>query len=84
MFFNWNGIFYRDFQWLSAADGFHYVSITYGPLYVLSMVTRIIVPYILSIHTLARAIRLRSDQQVSRQYQTILAITTLPVILLAA
>ena len=84
VFFNWNGIFYRDFQWLTAADGFHYISITYGPLYVLSMVTRIVIPYILSIHTLARAIRLRSDQQVSRQYQTILAITTLPVVLLAA
>ena len=84
VFFNWNGIFYQDFQWLSTADGFHYVSITYGPLYTLSLVTRIIIPYILSIHTLARAIRLRSDQQVNRQYQTILAITTLPVILLLA
>ncbi|MDE6260018.1 MAG: response regulator [Oscillospiraceae bacterium] len=84
VFFNWYGIFYRDFEWLSTADGFHYVSITYGPLYMLSLVTRIIIPYILSICTLARAIRLRSDQQVSRQYQTILIITTLPVILLVA
>lgn len=84
VFFNWYGIFYQDFQWLSTADGFHYVSITYGPLYTLSLATRIIIPYILSIHTLARAIRMRSDQQVSRQYQTILAITTLPVILLVA
>lgn len=84
VFFNWHGIFYRDFQWLSTSDGFHYVSIAYGPLYVLSLITRIIIPYILSIHTLARAIRLRSDHQVSRQYQTILAITTLPVILLVA
>ena len=84
VFFNWYGIFYWDFEWLSTADGFHYVSITYGPLYMLSLVTRIIIPYILSICTLARAIRLRSDQQVSRQYQTILVITTLPVILLLA
>ena len=84
VFFNWYNIFYRDFQWLSAANGYHYVSITYGPLYMLSLVTRIIIPYILSILTLARAIRLRSDQQVNRQYQTILAITTLPVIVLVA
>ncbi len=84
VFFNWYGVFYRDFQWLSTPDGFHYVSITYGPLYALSLVTRIIIPYILSIYTLAQAIRLRSDQQVSRQYQTILAITTLPVIMLVA
>ena len=84
VFFNWYGVFYRDFQWLSAQDGFHYISITYGPLYALSLVTRIVIPYILSIYTLAQAIRLRSDQQVSRQYQTILAITTLPVIMLVA
>ena len=84
VFFNWNGIFYREFQWLSTGDGFHYISITYGPLYVLALITRTIIPYILSICTLAQAIRLRSDQQVSRQYKTILAITTLPVIVLVA
>ena len=31
VFFNWNGLFYREFQWLSTPDGFHYVSISYGP-----------------------------------------------------
>ena len=44
VFFNWYGIFYRDFQWLSTADGYHYISISYGPLYILSLVTRIIIP----------------------------------------
>lgn len=33
VFFNWNGLFYREFEWLSTPDGFHYVSISYGPLY---------------------------------------------------
>ncbi len=84
VFFNWNGLFYREFQWLCTADGFHYVSISYGPLYTLFMITRIVIPYILSIHTLIRAIRLRSDQQVSRQYWTILGISFLPVLVLAA
>ena len=60
VFFNWNGLFYREFQWLSTADGFHYVSITYGPLYTLFMITRIVIPYVLSIHTLIRAVRLLS------------------------
>ena len=83
VFFNWNGLFYKEFQWLSTASGFHYVSISYGPLYSLFMVTRIIIPFVLSISTLVRAIRLRADQQVSRQYKTILAISTLPVIVLA-
>ncbi len=83
VFFNWGGLFYREFQWLSTADGFHYVSITYGPLYILFMFSRIIIPYTLCILTLVRAIRMRSDQEVSRQYQTILVISTLPVIVLA-
>ena len=84
VFFNWNGLFYQDFQWLAASDGFHYISITYGPLYALFMVTRIIIPYLLSIFTLIRAARLRSDQQVNRQYWTILVISSLPVVVLVA
>ena len=84
VFFNWNGLFYREFQWLSAESGFSYISIAYGPLYVLFMVTRILIPYVLCIHTLARAIRLRSDQRINRQYQTILAISTMPIIVLVA
>ena len=84
VFFNWNGLFYRDFQWLSTADGFHYVSITYGPLYTFFLITRIVIPYVLSIYTLARAVRGRLDQQVSRQYWTILLITSLPVAVLVA
>ena len=84
VFFNWSGLFYREFQWLSTESGFHYISIAYGPLYALFMVTRIIIPYVLCIHTLVRAIRLRSDQRINRQYQTILAISTMPIIMLAA
>ena len=84
VFFNWGGLFYRDFQWLSAAEGFHYISITYGPLYTLFMFTRIIIPYVLCFTALVRAIRMRSDREVNRQYQTILFISTLPVVMLAA
>ncbi len=83
VFFNWHGLFYREVRWLTAADGFHYVSITYGPLYTLFMFTRIIIPYGLCIFTLARAIHVRSDRQGNRQYWTILGISTLPVIVLA-
>ncbi len=84
VFFNWNGLFYREFQWLSTESGFHYISIAYGPLYALFMATRILIPYVLCIHTLIRAVRLRSDQRINRQYQTILAISTMPIIMLAA
>ena len=84
VFFNWHGLFYREVRWLTAADGFHYVSITYGPLYTFFLITRIVIPYVLSIYTLARAVRGRLDQQVSRQYWTILLITSLPVAVLVA
>ncbi len=48
------------------------------------MFSRIIIPYILCICTLVRAVRKRSDQKLSRQYWTILGISTFPVIMLAA
>ncbi len=84
VFFNWHGLFYQDVQWLADANGFYHVSITYGPLYVVFLFSRIIIPYILCIYTLLRAIRERSDQQVNRQYRTILAISTLPAFMLMA
>lgn len=84
VFFNWYGLFYKEVQWVADANGFHHVSITYGPLYIFFMFSRIIIPYTLCISTLIRAIRERSDQQVNRQYWTILGISTVPVIVLAA
>lgn len=82
--FNFNHLFYRDFQWKEAPGGFFHISISYGPLYVFFLFSRIIIPYILCISALARAIRERSDHKVSRQYWTILGISTFPVIALAA
>lgn len=34
VFFNWNGLFYKDVRWVADASGFYHVSFTYGPLYV--------------------------------------------------
>lgn len=82
--FNWNGLFYQDIQWMAAAEGFHYIRITYGPLYTVFMISRVVIPFALCIYTLSRAIYLRSDQEVNRQYWTILVISTLPVFILAA
>lgn len=45
VFFNWNGLFYREVQWVAEADGFYHVSITYGPLYVVFLFSRVIIPY---------------------------------------
>ncbi len=84
VFFNWNGLFYKDVQWVAAANGFYHVSITYGPLYVFFLFSRIIIPFILCIFTLVKAIYECSDQKVSRQYWTILGISTFPVMMLLA
>lgn len=80
--FNWYGLFYREFQWVADSSGFYHIEITYGPLYVFFLFSRIIIPYVLCIYALVSAIRERSDQQVNRQYWTILGISTLPVIML--
>ena len=84
VFFNWNGLFYQEVQWVADTGGFYHISITYGPLYVFFLFSRIIIPYTLCIYILVSAIRERSDQQVNRQYWTILGISTLPVIMLIA
>lgn len=84
VFFNWHGLFYREVRWVAGAGGFYHLSITYGPLYVFFLFSRTIIPYVLCIYTLVSAIRERSDRKVSRQYWTILGISTLPVIMLTA
>ncbi len=82
--FNWYGLFYREIRWLPYGDGFHYVSLSYGPLYVFFLIGHIIIPYALCICTLIKAVRECTDPQVSRQYWTILAISSLPVLILIA
>lgn len=82
--FNWNGLYYREVRWVTDGEGFSYVSISYGPLYVFFLIANILIPYGLCFSTLVRAIRERSDRQNIRQYWIILAISTLPVIVLLA
>ncbi len=80
--FNWNGLFYQEVQWVASTAGFHYVNLSYGPLYVFFLIGHTIIPYALCIYTLTKAICETSNQQLSRQYWTILAISSLPVIVL--
>lgn len=82
--FNWDGLFYREVRWVAAVNmgGFHYISLSYGPLYVFFTIAHIIIPYVLCISTLMRAIHGSAGRQVNRQYRMILAFSTLPVIVL--
>ena len=82
VFFNWNGLFYRDVQWVANADGFYHIDLTYGPLYVFFTIAHIMIPYILCMYTLTKAVLNGSDRQARRQYLTILVISTLPVVVL--
>ncbi len=83
-FFNWNGWFYQELQWLADASGFQYLRISYGPLYLVFLLSRVIIPYALCMFVLVRAACTRSDQEVNRQYWTILVISSLPVVALFA
>lgn len=80
--FNWHGLFYQDVQWVANGDGFFYIRLSYGPLYLFFLIGHIIIPYALCIYTLAKAIRERSDQHINHQFWTILAISSLPVVML--
>ncbi len=82
--FNWYGLVYQEVRWVAEPDGFYHISITYGPLYAVFLLSRILIPYALCIYTLGKAIHERSDQQVNRQYWMILGISTLPVMILIA
>lgn len=84
VFFNWNGLVYREVEWVANPAGFYHISISYGPLYAVFLFSRILIPYALCILTLVRAIRERSDRQVNRQYWLIFGMSTLPVIILIA
>jgi len=82
--FNWQGLFYREVRWVPGAGGFYHISLSYGPLYVFFTIAHIIIPYVLCIYTLTKAVRSCTDRQVNRQYRMIFAISTLPVTMLVA
>ncbi len=82
--FNWQGLFYREVRWVPGTGGFYHISLSYGPLYVFFTIAHIIIPYVLCIYTLTKAVRSCTDRQVNRQYRMIFAISTLPVTMLVA
>lgn len=84
--FNWYGLFYREVRWVAAENmgNFHYISLSYGPLYVFFTIAHIMIPYVLCITTLTRAIHGSAGRQVNRQYRMILIFSSLPVMVLIA
>ncbi len=75
-------LFYRSIKWLEAPGGYHYLSLTYGPLYVVVILCQSIIPYFLSFYVLLRAVTTRTDRAARRQYAAFLGVSSLPVVAL--
>lgn len=82
VFFNWNGLFYSGYEWVPSDLGFNYLSLSYGPLYYVFLTTRIIIPYLLCMITLLRAIFTHSDKAVRRQYRIFFIVSSLPFVMM--
>lgn len=81
-----NTLLYQSFAWEVTASGYHYVSLTYGPLYYPVQIVRILLPYGLSLYAVIQAIlkRNREDNIATGQYVTMLSLSALPLIAFAA
>ncbi len=77
-----NTLYYRHMELASTASGHHYLNLAYGPLYFPFLFMHIVVPFLLSIYVLLQVIFTRKDKAAARQYKTILAISSLPVVAL--
>lgn len=74
--------YYRKLDWLVTQDGHHYMSIVYGPGYLFFLSFGCIIPYILSVIALIRAIMAKSEHVAGRKYKMILALSVLPLLAL--
>lgn len=74
--------YYRDLKWLSTSDGHYYMSITYGPGYVICIICCCILPYCMSFYALLHAIICRPNQAKSRKYKLLLVLSLMPVLAL--
>ncbi len=80
-----NTLFYKNMELLSTPYGYNYLNLEYGPLYYPSLVTRILIPYVLSFYILCKNIATKRTDKASRgQYVAIIIISTLPVFALIA
>jgi len=77
-----HGLFYQSMEWLETASGHHYLSLAYGPLYVVVIFCQSLIPFVLSLYVLCRAVLNSADHAARRQYASILAVSTLPTIAL--
>ncbi|MCM1212069.1 MAG: ATP-binding protein [Blautia sp.] len=75
-------LYYREIAWLETPQGHGYLSLEYGPGYVLFMLCGSIVPYTMSLYALSRVCIRKPEYAADRKYKLILALSCLPVVAL--
>lgn len=77
-------IYYRHTDWLITADGHGYLSLEYGPGYLLFMLFGMVIPYSLTLYALIRVCIKRPDYAEDRRYKLMLFLSALPVVALCS
>lgn len=80
--FDRHALVYRHIGWMESSNGYHYLNLEYGPLYMPIMIIRIFLPYVLTIYALVHTAFIRTSYREKRQCVTFLLISILPVIAL--
>ncbi len=79
---DWHTLYYREMEWLVTAEGYHYLSLTYGPGYPVFMLFGCIIPFLMTFSVLIRAIISDKRRSDDRRYKVILFLSVLPVLAL--
>ena len=80
--FDRHSLFYQQIDWLETPYGYHYLGLTYGPLYMPIIMIRIFIPYLLTIYALAHTALVRTSRREKKQCLVFFVISFLPVIAL--
>lgn len=75
-------IFYRQVDWQTTAAGHSYLVLDYGPGYAVFIICATLIPYVMSLRVLLRAVARKGEDVVDRKYGLILGLSFLPVIAL--
>lgn len=77
---DWHKLYYKQIEWLMAEDGHYYLSLEYGPGYLVFLACGCVIPYCMTIYALSSTWG-RKD---IRRYKTITCLSMLPVLALLA
>ncbi len=79
---DYHGIFYKNIEWQTTAEGHSYLFLQYGAGYIYFIISASIIPYLLSLFVLIRAVARKGEDAVDRKYGLILGLSFLPIIAL--